>query len=91
MKNFAKLDANNVVINISLADDDWECEGWIEYTNANPAYVGGDFVDGYFYPPQPYTSWTRDKGNWLAPTPAPNNSPFTYWDEATSNWIEIEA
>jgi len=91
MKNFALLDENNKVLNISIADEGWTGQGWVEYTNDNPAHIGGDYVDGYFYPPQPFASWTRDKGSWKAPTEAPNNSPFTYWDEATLTWVEIPA
>jgi hypothetical protein len=91
MKNFALLDENNKVLNISIGDNTWELEGWVEYTNENPAHIGGDYVDGYFYAPQPFPSWTRNKGNWLAPTPAPNDSPYTYWDENTLSWIELEA
>lgn len=90
MKNFALLDENNKVLNISIANDDWTQEGWVEYTNDNPAYVDGDLVDGYFYAPQPFPSWTRNNGQWLPPTPAPNNSPYAYWDEPTLTWIEIE-
>ena len=88
MKNFALLDENNKVLNISIAENSWELEGWVEYTNENPAYIGGDYIDGYFYAPQPFPSWIRDQGNWLAPTPAPNNSPYTYWNEETLTWIE---
>jgi hypothetical protein len=88
MKNFALLDDNNKVLNISIADESWIGEGWVEYTNDNPAYINGDYVDGYFYAPQPYPSWTRNNGQWLPPTPAPNSSPYTYWDEPTLTWIQ---
>jgi hypothetical protein len=35
MKKFALLDENNLVINISVADENWDNTGWIEYTNKN--------------------------------------------------------
>ena len=91
MKNFALLDKNNKVLNVSIADNTWELEGWVEYTNENPACIGGDYVDGYFYAVQPFPSWTRNSGQWVAPSPAPDNSPYTYWDENTLSWIELEA
>ena len=35
MKNFALLNENNLVINISVADSNWDNENWIEYTGKN--------------------------------------------------------
>ena len=35
MKNFALLNAENIVINISVGDDNWDSSGWVEYTNKN--------------------------------------------------------
>lgn len=90
MKNFALLNNENIVVNVSIADDDWSDNNWIEFTNDNPAYIGGDYVDGYFYPPQPYPSWTRNNGQWLPPTPKPDGFNW-YWNESTLSWIEIEA
>lgn len=40
MKNFALLDENNKVINISIADDNWDSIGWVEYTELKPAGMG---------------------------------------------------
>jgi hypothetical protein len=87
MKNYALLNENNLVTNISIADDSWDNTGWVEYTNDNPASIGGDYVDGYFYPIQPYTSWTRNKGNWNPPTPMPTEGFWT-WDESSLSWVE---
>jgi hypothetical protein len=33
MKHFALLNEDNLVINISVADDNWDSTGWVEYTN----------------------------------------------------------
>ncbi len=88
MKKFALLDENNIVINISIADDSWDSTGWVEYIDSNPASIGGDYVDGYFYPPQLFLSWIRDsKGNWLPPTPMPNEGRWS-WDEDSLTWTE---
>jgi hypothetical protein len=35
MKNYALLNAENIVINISVAEDDWDSTGWLEYTGKN--------------------------------------------------------
>lgn len=86
MKNFALLNQNNIVINISVADSDWDSTGWIEYTNDNPAFIGGDYVDGFFYDLQPFASWTRNNGIWNPPTPKPEGNYA--WDEDTLSWVE---
>ena len=39
MKNYALLN-NNIVINVSVANDDWDSTGWIEYTDSRPAIIG---------------------------------------------------
>lgn len=89
MVKFAYVTPDGLVTNISVATADWEEPGWVAYSDANPAYVGGDYVDGMFYPPQPYPSWLRDPaiGNWLPPVAMPTDGGFWNWDEATQSWI----
>lgn len=88
MKFYALLDQNNIVINTSVADENWDSTGWVEYTENNPAYIGGDFYQGYFYGQQPYPSWTRHVGNWIAPIPMPSDHSMYSWDEEAGAWIE---
>jgi len=87
MKKFALLDENNIVINISIADDSWDSTGWVEYIDSNPASIGGDYVDGYFYSVQPYPSWNRNNGKWDSPTPMPIDG-YWLWDEDSLTWTE---
>ena len=52
--NYAKLDGN-VVINIEVADEEWVNKqpnkaSYVAYTSENSACIGGDYIDGYFYP-----------------------------------------
>ncbi len=89
MKNYALLDENNKVVNISVANEDWDSTGWIEYTENNPAFVGGDYFENIFYPPKLFTSWTRSDGTWQPPTPKPEDGKLYYWDEPSLSWIEI--
>jgi hypothetical protein len=89
MKNYALLDENNKVVNISVANENWDSTGWIEYTNSNPAFMGGDYVDGYFYPPKPYPSWLRSNGIWNPPVDMPTDNKRYICDETTTSWIEI--
>lgn len=68
MINKAMLDENNIVINILVCnDDEADTRNLITYTNNNPAYIGGDYVDGFFYPEKPAPNWLRDNGKWINP------------------------
>lgn len=44
-----------------------------------------------FIPPQPYPSWTlvEETCNWTAPVVYPTDGKRYQWDEATTNWIEV--
>ena len=44
-----------------------------------------------FIPPQPYPSWTlvEETCLWEAPIPAPTDGKLYQWDEATTNWIQV--
>lgn len=81
---------NNVVTNIVVCEDDEpETSNFVTYTNENPAYIGGDYVDGYFYSLKPFPSWLRDnKGGWIAPIPKPNDNDFYSWDEDAQGWVK---
>jgi len=49
-------------------------------------------VQGVFYAPQPYPSWTLNTSTflWEAPVPYPTDGGVYVWDEATLSWVEIE-
>jgi hypothetical protein len=90
-KNMAVIDSNGLVLNIVLCDiNEPETSNLITYYDSNPAYVGGDYVDGYFYPQQPYASWTRESGKWVAPVPYPDNGLTYVWNEAQVNWQVVD-
>jgi hypothetical protein len=86
MKNLAIIE-DGVVINILLAEDDFVIENSIEYTDFNPAYIGGTYDGEYFYTPKLYPSWTADKGKWIAPIARPAGEDLI-WSEEAGNWIE---
>jgi hypothetical protein len=91
-KTMAILNENNIVINIAVFNNDQdETDTLITYTNANPAQIGGDYFEGYFYHPQPYPSWTRDKGQWISPIPYPDDLENYYvWNETDQSWDLID-
>jgi len=87
-KKYALVDEHNVVINTIIVNDDFIAEdNFIEYTESNSAYIGGDYLGGYFYPPQPFPSWSRDdNGNWIAPVLMPTDGEY-YWNEENQQWV----
>ena len=50
-----------------------------------------DRVRDAFIPPQPYASWTlnEDTRLWDAPVAYPDDGKQYTWDEATTNWVEV--
>lgn len=88
MRHYAEMDGD-LVVNVVVADDNWQAPAVvIEYGADNPAHIGGDYVDGYFYAPQPFASWTRHLGKWVAPTPRPTTPGLWAWDENTLSWYD---
>ena len=91
MKNYALLDENNKVINVSVADETWDSTGWIEYPSDKNVYIGGSYINGNFCPPQPFESWilNQDTYLWDPPVPKPDDGNLYRWDEETLSWIEL--
>jgi hypothetical protein len=52
-----------------------------------------DRVKDAFIPPKPFASWllNEDTCLWEAPVAMPDDGKLYQWDEATTNWVEIEA
>lgn len=53
IKNYALVNENNVVVNTILWDGEVELGlsgELIEFTEANPAHIGGLYSDGQFFP-----------------------------------------
>jgi hypothetical protein len=50
-----------------------------------------DLVNDVFYPPQPYPSWvlSKEKWDWDAPTPCPEDGNRYDWDEEGQKWVEV--
>jgi hypothetical protein len=68
MKNFALLDKNNIVVNVSIADESWDSTGWVEYIDENSARIGDLYINGYFQPPKPEGDgwiWNEKDREWV--------------------------
>lgn len=84
-KKMAILDELGIVINIIICEDDaTEAKDKIIYNDDNPAHIGGDYVDGYFYSPQPFLSWIRNQGLWCPPLIKPDG--YHLWNEELLLW-----
>jgi hypothetical protein len=100
MKNYAKINLENTVVDILVFEETPALslpEGWklIEYVNdgsirSNPAVINGkyDSVRDIFINIQDYPSWTLNEntGRWEPPTPYPNDGNFYQWNEETQSW-----
>ncbi len=89
MKNFALLNEQNTVINISVADDNWDSTGWIEYTDRKCGIgYSYDVVADVFIPPQPFLSWTLNyiTYDWESPIPYPDDEKSYSWNEKDLTW-----
>jgi hypothetical protein len=69
MKTMAQINDDGVVVNITIANDDWSVDGFVEYTAANPAYIGGTYANGKFIPPKPTPDAVLDEATcqWIVP------------------------
>ena len=98
METFAQIDANGVVVNITIGHAPIlagcsEVEYWADGSQRKyPASIGGtyDAVLDVFIDRQPYPSWVLDENlKWQAPVPYPNDGKTYVWDEATTSWFEV--
>ena len=105
MAHFAKIDNNNLVTQVIVAEQDFINSGavgdsflWVQtsYNNnfrKNYAGIGStyDKTRDAFIPPKPYASWTlvEDTCQWKPPSAMPDDGKRYEWDEDTTSWKEI--
>ena len=104
MSHFAKIDSNNIVTQVIVAEQDFINSGavgdsflWVQtsYSGSfrkNYAAVGYtyDKAKDAFIAPKPYPSWVlvEDTCQWEAPTAMPDDGQAYEWDEDTIAWVE---
>ena len=97
MAYFAKIDDNNTVTQVIVADQEYitSQEGtWLETANdgyrKNYAGVGYTYDKNRdaFIAPKPYNSWTLNEDTclWEPPVVYPLDNKWYTWDEETTNW-----
>jgi len=105
MSHFAKIDNNNIVTEVIVAEQNFINSGavgdsflWVQTSynnNFRKKYAGvGDTYDSAldaFIPPQPYPSWTlnEDTCQWESPVAYPDDDKMYDWDEETQSWDEV--
>jgi len=105
MSHFAKIDSNNIVTEVIVAEQDFINSGavgdsflWIQtsYNNnfrKNFAGIGYtyDKTRDAFIPPQPFPSWTLNEETclWECPVAYPNDGNMYEWNETDQQWDEV--
>ena len=106
MSHFAKINENNIVTEVIVAEQDFINSGavgdsfkWVQTSynsNFRKNYAGVGYIweeaKDAFIAPQPFPSWTLDESTcqWEPPVAEPDDGKEYYWNEATTNWTEIE-
>ena len=105
MSHFAKIDKDNIVTEVIVAEQDFINSGlvgdsflWIQTSynnNFRKQYAGightYDKVNDVFISPKPYASWTLDDSfDWQPPTAMPDDDKQYNWNEDTKAWEESE-
>ena len=106
MSHFAKIDSNNIVTEVIVAEKDFINSGlvgdeflWVQtsYSDSfrkNYAAIGFtyDKTRDAFYQPQPYPSFTLNETTclWESPVAYPDDGKEYNWNEDTTNWVEVE-
>ena len=100
MSHFAKIDKNNIVTEVIVAEQDFidsefdDPSLWIQtsYNNNFRKQFAGkgytyDKVNDVFISPKPYASWTLDTSfDWQPPTAMPDDGKRYSWNEDTKSW-----
>jgi len=102
MSHFAKIDSNNIVQEVIVAEQDFINSGavgdsflWIQTSynkNFRKNFAGKGFTydktRDAFIPPQPYPSWTLNEETclWECPIAYPDDGNEYTWNEETQAW-----
>ena len=105
MSHFAKINNNNIVEEVIVAEQDFINSGavgdsflWIQTSyngNFRKNFAGTGFTydktRDAFIPAQPYPSWTLDEDTclWECPVAYPDDGKEYEWNETDKQWDEI--
>jgi hypothetical protein len=92
---FPESEALGVAFFKTLLGEDTNWKQTSYNANFRKNYAGIDYTydsqRDAFIPPQPYPSWTlvEETCNWTAPVLYPTDGNQYQWDEATTNWVQV--
>lgn len=96
MAYYARLNDENIVIDLIVADADHIASGgagaepqYFKEVEENTVGMNWHYVPkaDVFYEPQPYPSWTLDGTyKWQPPVPLPSDGNHHIWDEENQSW-----
>lgn len=105
MSHFAKINNNNIVEEVIVAEQDFINSGavgdsflWIQTSyngNFRKNFAGTGFTydktRDAFIPAQPYPSWTLDEDTclWECPVAYPDDGKEYEWNETDQQWDEV--
>ena len=92
MKRFAYVNSDSKIVeNISIGEDDWVLENWVETSDVeHPAMIGGSYDGSVFINPKPFDSWTLDENKyWQPPVVKPNDGKVYSWNKGTLQWVAM--
>ena len=104
MAHFAKIDSNNIVTEVIVAEQDFINSGavgdsflWIQTSynnNFRKQYAGTGYTydssKNKFISPKPYASWSLDSSDdWEAPVDKPDDGKMYIWNETDTQWDEV--
>ena len=104
MSHFAKIDSNNIVTQVIVAEQDFINSGavgdsflWVQTSynnNFRKQYAGTgytyDKANDVFIAPKPFASWTLDSSfDWQPPTAMPDDGEQYSWNETTKAWDAV--
>ena len=102
MRYFAKIDSDNKVIDVIMAEDEdfvKNLDGNYIETFPSATVPAVRAAKGYtydaskkaFFPPKPYPSWVFDTAShtYKAPVAYPTHGKQVEWDEDNTSWKEV--
>lgn len=93
-ENGVEQENKGITFCINLLGGNWLQTSYNGNIRKNYAGIGYqyDSVRNAFIPPKPFNSWLLNDETclWEAPVPYPNDDKIYFWDEETTNWIQIE-
>jgi len=105
MSHFAKVDSDNIVTDVIVAELDFitsgavgDADSWLQTSynksiRKNFAGVGYKYDSDRdaFISPQPYPSWLliEETCEWQSPVAYPEGDSLYLWDEPTTDWVYV--